>query len=90
MIMTFLFWTLWIINILLLFLAIVGKGFRSGFGAGVDLNSVVIIVLIAVMAGSLVFRYSVKQKWISLVVVSLPLWLMMLWYIFEKISEKSV
>ncbi len=88
--MSFLFWLLWLTNLLLLIIAFLGKGFRSGFGAGVDLNVLLIIVLILVLAGSLILRYSVKQKWISLVVVSLPLCLIVFWYLIEKISGKSV
>lgn len=87
--MGILFWSLWVINFLLLLLAMLGKGFRSEFGAGVDFNVLLIIVLIAVMAGSLILRYSVKQKWISLVVVSLPVIMMLIWYVIEKISGKS-
>lgn len=88
--MSFLFWLLWFSNLLLLIIAILGKGFRSDFGAGVDLNVVLTIVLIAVLAGSLILRYSVKQKWINLVVVALPICLMLIWYVFEKISGKSI
>lgn len=88
--MSFLFWLCWIINVLLLLIAMVGKGFRSGFGAGVDLNVLLTIILIGVLAGSLILRFSVKQKWISLVVVSLPLSMMLVLYLFEKISGKSL
>lgn len=88
--MSFLFWLFWVINLLLLVTAFLGKGFRSSFGAGVDLNVLIIIVLIAVLAGSLILRFSVKQKWISLVVVALPMFIMVLWYVFEKISGKTV
>lgn len=88
--MSFLFWLCWMINVLLLLIAMVGKGFRSGFGAGVDLNVLLTIILIGVLAGSLILRFSVKQKWISLVVVSLPLSMMLVLYLFEKISGKSL
>lgn len=88
--MAFLFGLLWLTNLLLLIIAILGKGFRSGFGAGVDLNSLLTIVLIVVLAGSLVLRYSMKQKWISLVLGSLPIMAMLLLYMFEKISGKSI
>lgn len=88
--MSFLFWLCWIINVLLLLIAMVGKGFRSGFGAGVDLNVLLTIILIGVLAVSLILRFSVKQKWISLVVVSLPLSMMLVLYLFEKISGKSL
>ena len=88
--MSFLFWLCWIINLLLLIMAILGKGFRSDFGAGVDVNVLLTIVLIVVLAGSLILRFSLKQKWVSLVVVSLPVCMMLVWYLFEKISGKSL
>jgi len=86
--MSFLFWLCWIINVLLLIMAILGKGFRSDFGAGVDLNVLLTIVLIVVLAGSLILRFSLKQKWGSLVVVSLPVCMMLVWYLFEKTNMK--
>ena len=88
--MSFLFWLLWLTNILFLIIALLGKGFRSDFGAGVDLNVLLTIVLIVVLAGSLILRFSLKQKWVSLVVVSLPVCMMLVWYLFEKISGKSL
>lgn len=88
--MTFLFWLLWLTNLLLLIITLLGKGFRSDFGAGVDVNVLVTIVLIVVLAGSLILRFSVKHKWVSLVVVSLPVCMMLVWYLFEKISGKSL
>ncbi|HQW26773.1 MAG TPA: hypothetical protein PLV75_12470 [Saprospiraceae bacterium] len=88
--MSFLFWLLWLTNMLLLIIALLGKGFRSDFGAGVDLNVLLNIVLIVVLTASLILRYSVKQKWISLVVVALPICLMLIWYVIEKISGKSI
>ena len=88
--MSFLFWLLWLTNILFLISALLGKGFRSDFGAGVDLDVLLTIVLIVVLAGSLILRFSLKQKWVSLVVVSLPVCMMLVWYLFEKISGKSL
>ena len=88
--MPFLFWTLWIIDLLLLALAFVGKGFRSGFGAGIDLNVLFIIGLIIVLIGSLVFRYAFKQKAISLVVVSIPLLVILIMYLFDKMAGEKI
>jgi len=69
--MTSLFWLLWVINVLLLKVAIGGMGFRSSFDAGVDLNILIIVVLVVVLAGSLILRYSVKHKGISPVAMSI-------------------
>jgi hypothetical protein len=88
--MTILFWMLWALNVLMLLLAIVGKGFRSSFGAGVDLNVLMIVGLLVVLIVSLVLRIAVKQKWVSLVVVSLPLIGMLLLYGVEKMTGKTL
>ena len=88
--MPFLFWTLWVINLLLLALAMFGKGFRSSFGAGIDFNVVMILGLLIVLVSSLVLRFAVKQKAISLVVVSIPLLVLLAMYIFEKMTGKTI
>ena len=86
--MVFLFWFLWIINLLLLLLAIMGKGFRESFGAGVDLNVLVIIGTIIILIASLVLRYGVKQKTMSLVVVALPAIALLIMYLVDKITSQ--
>ena len=88
--MPFLFWVLWIINLLILALAFVGKGFRSSFGAGIDLNVLFIIGLVIVLFGSLMVRYAFKQKAISLVVVSIPLLVVLIMYLFDKMTGEKI
>jgi hypothetical protein len=88
--MNFLFWLIWIIDVLLLLLAFLGKNFRSSFGAGIDLNILVIIILLAILAGSLMMRFAFKQKGVSLVVVSLPLLAALAMYIADKLTGKSM
>ena len=87
--MTFLFWSCWVINVLMLILAIIGKGFRSSFGAGVDFNILMIIFLVIILTGSLIIRFSLRHKGLSLIVVSLPLLTMFVLYLYEKITGKS-
>lgn len=88
--MPFLFWTLWVVNLLLLALAIVGKGYRSSFGAGIDFNVVMILGLLIVLVSSLVLRFAVKQKAISLVVVSIPLLVVLVMYLFDKMTGEKI
>ncbi|HEY3386680.1 MAG TPA: hypothetical protein VGK46_09230 [Saprospiraceae bacterium] len=88
--MTFLFWSCWVINVLILIIAILGKGFRSSFGAGVDFNILLIIFLLIILASSLILRFALKQKGLSLFVVSLPLLAMFVLYLYEKVSGKSI
>lgn len=87
--MVFLFWTLWIMNVLLLILAVVGKGFRESFGAGVNLNVLIISLTLIVLIASLVLKFSAKQKWISLVVVALPVLALLVMYIMDKITGQT-
>ncbi len=86
--MAFLFWSLWIFNCLLLLLALFGKGFRTDFGAGIDLNNVIIIGVIILLASSALLRFGGKHKWMSLVLLALPALIMVVWYVFDKITGK--
>ena len=85
--MVFLFWLLWIFNFLLLLLAILGKGFRESFGAGVNLNVVIIIGTLIILIAGLILRFGVKQKTISLVVMALPAFTLLIMYIIDKITS---
>lgn len=82
--MSILFWLLWIINLLLAVLILWGKGYRSGYGAGVDLNVVMLIGVVLVLIGSLVARYYFKHLMASVILVSLPLLGMFVWYLFDR------
>lgn len=84
--MGFLYWALWIVDLLILMLAIWGKAFRSGFGAGVGLNSFVIICLLIILGGSLWLRLVLRKKELSLLMVSLPVLAMLLLYIWDSLK----
>lgn len=86
MIMGFLYWALWIFDLLILLLAIWGKAFRSGFGAGVGFNSFVIISLLIILGGSLWFRMVLRKKDLSLLIISLPVIAMFILYIWDTIK----
>jgi uncharacterized membrane protein YozB (DUF420 family) len=81
----FIFWTCWIIDLLLLLLAFGGKGFRSGFGADTSLNGVVIVITGVVLAASLVLQFSGKHR-SALLVAALPLAGMLALYLMEKVN----
>ena len=87
--MNFLFWLLWIINILLLLLAIAGSGLRASFGANTDLNGFLTIFLIIILIASIWLKFSIKHKWISLVIVALPVIVLFLMYLFEKKPDNT-
>ena len=82
--MSFLFWLLWIIDLLLAILILWGKEHRSSYGASVDLNTLMLIGVVLVLFGSLVTRYYFKNMMASLMVVALPLIGMFVWYLFDR------
>ena len=82
--MNFLFWLLWILDILLLGFVIAGSNFRAGFGASTDLNSWLTILLVIVVILSIILRFSVKQKNISLGVAAIPFIILFIMYLFDK------
>lgn len=86
--MVFFSWSLWIFNLLLLLLVLFGKGFRADFGAGVDLNNVIIIGVIIILASSVWLKFGGKPKWMGHAVVALPALIMVSWYLFDKITGK--
>jgi hypothetical protein len=84
--MSFFFWLFFIIDALLLCLTVVGGKFRSGFGAGTDFNAWMTLALVIVLITGLGLKLAGKQKWMSLVVVILPLLAMLVMYLVEKKS----
>lgn len=87
--MSLLFWLFWVLDFLLLLMAIIGKGFRASFGANVDLNVIIISVTLIILIAGMLLRYAAKQKWISLVVVALPILAVLLMFIIDKISGQA-
>jgi hypothetical protein len=88
--MNFLFWLLWIVNVLLLLLAVAGSGFRSSFGANTDMNGMITILVIIILIASIWLKLSVRQKWISLAVVAIPVLFMFFMYLFEKKTGQGI
>ena len=80
---SFLFWVLWIMDLLLLLVAVLGKGFRDSFGAGTATNVWVMIVLIAALVGSLVLRYGMKKPMGALAVAAVPWIIMLIMYLAD-------
>ncbi|MGB4849747.1 MAG: hypothetical protein WBP41_17610, partial [Saprospiraceae bacterium] len=80
------FWLLWIINLLLAILTVGASDFRAGFGAGTNFNNWILIVTVISLIAGLVTRYYFRQNRLSLLVVAIPVMLLLLMYVFEKIS----
>lgn len=87
--MAFLFWTFWIIDILLLALTVMGKNFRSGFGAGIDLNIIIMVFLLIILAASLWIWLVLKQKTIGVIVAGLPILVMLIYYFIDTMKPSQ-
>lgn len=87
--MAFLFWTFWIIDILLLALTVLGKNFRSGFGAGIELNIIILVFLLIILAASLWIWLVLKQKTIGVIVAGLPILVMLMYYFIDTMKPRQ-
>ena len=88
--MNFLFWLLLFIDALLIIFTVWASGFRSGFGASTTLNSFMLAGYIIVFIAALVFRYSVKPRWISLLIIALPVLILFIVYLMDKKSGPDI
>ena len=70
--MNFLFWTCWIVDLLIVAVAVMGRGFRASFGAGTDLNTIVIGLCGLAVVAALVLRLAGRPR-SALVVALVPL-----------------
>ncbi|MCC6462066.1 MAG: hypothetical protein IT260_16445 [Saprospiraceae bacterium] len=86
--MGFLFWMLWIFNLAVCLLTMLGKEFRRSFTA-TDPTLWFSILLIACLLGSLLLRLAFKRPSLSLAVVALPAAVLLLWYLFDKITASN-
>lgn len=82
--MNALFWIFWVMDLLLLILAISGASFRSSFGGGTELNTIVIIGLVAILVGSLFFKFSQRPTWIAMTMAAGPWLLVLIAYLADK------
>ena len=87
--MRFLFWLFLILDILLGLLSHAGDGFRASFGARTSSGPIVLFILFAVLIAGLIMYFSTRPKWISVLIVALPLLGLFMLYLFEKISGRS-
>ena len=82
--MNILFWTLTLINILLLTFTMWAKGFRSGFGASTDLNVLMLLGYSIVIIASFIVKFGLKQKEWAVGVAALPMLLLFVMYLFDR------
>lgn len=82
-----LFWLLWIVDLLLTALVVLGGVFRDGLGANTDNNVTIGLILLSVLLGSLIIRYPLKQPQWSVLIAALPLLILVGMYYWEKWSK---
>lgn len=85
--MNLLFWLLWLLNAAFAILIMWAASYRSSYGAGIDLNTILLIGVAVVLVVSLIVRYGMKKPGVSLFVVGLPVLGLLLWYLWEKIQK---
>ena len=79
--MTVLFWILFVLDVLLCLLAIVGKGFRDDFGAS-SINTWFTVLLFAGIIGALICKLLGRHAW-ALACAALPVLVMLVWYFVD-------
>jgi hypothetical protein len=88
--MNALFWICFFIDFLLIILIAAGSKFRTGFGANNNFNNMALLLLILILVAAIVTRILVQPKWVSLILVALPILLMIILYLFEKKTGSSL
>lgn len=88
--MSFLFYLLTIINILLLLFSIWGKGFRASFGASTDFSSLVIVVLTIVLLASLIAKFGARHKTWAVAIAAIPVVVLFLMYVFDTKAKPGI
>jgi hypothetical protein len=73
-----------VVDVLLVMLIITGSSFRSGLGAGTDMNSLYLVVMIAIILSSLIVRYVLRKPGWSTILLALPFLAMFILYLLEE------
>ena len=84
-----LFWILWIIDLVITLLSVLGKNFRRSFTA-TDPTLWFHVLLISSVVGGLLLRLIFKRSAWSLLMVALPLLVLLVWYLIDKASGSNV
>lgn len=85
--MNLLFWLLWLLNLSFIVLVLWASSYRSGFGAGVDFNTILVIGVVVILVASLIVRFGLKKHGASVGIVGLPILGLLFWYLWEKIQK---
>jgi hypothetical protein len=82
------FWLFWTIDLLLAAVIVLAGLFRDGLGANTDNNVIFGLVLLFVLIGSLLVRYTFRLPQWSVLIAALPLLILVGMYYWEKWSKK--
>ena len=85
--MTALFWILFIVDVLLCLLTVLGKDFRDSFGAS-DINTWFTVLLFVGTLGGLLARLVFRKPQVSLWLVAVPVLVMFVWYLIDTRAAK--
>lgn len=80
--MALLFWLLFIVDLLICLLAVVGKGFRDSYSAS-SIHTWFSVLLFGCIFGGLLVRFVFRKALLSLAVVALPLLVLLVWYLID-------
>ncbi len=86
--MSTLFWILFVADLLLCLLVMVGKSFRDSFGAS-SINTWFTVLLFIGTVGGFVARVVLRKPQASLVLVSVPVLVMFVWYLIDSRASKK-
>ncbi len=79
---TFFFWLLLVIDLLITLLTFLGKGFRESYGASA-INLWFPAVLVGSIIGGLLLCLVFKKALLALGAVALPLLVLLIWYLID-------
>ena len=81
--MNILFWGLWVIDLLLAFVVILAGIYRENSGAFNNNNFTYAVLLLLILVGSIVVRYTLQWPLISVLLAAIPLLLVLILYLFD-------
>jgi hypothetical protein len=81
--MNILFWVLWVIDLLLTFVVILAGIYRENSGAFNNNNFTYAVVLMLILVGSILVRYTLQWPLISVLLAALPLLIVLILYFFD-------
>ena len=81
--MNILFWGLWVIDLLLAFVVILAGIYRENSGAFNNNNFTYAVLLLLILVGSIVVRYTLQWPLISVLLAAIPLLIVLILYLFD-------